>query len=184
MSRKQEIMEVALKVFQNGIKNASLKDVADACNIKTPSMYSHFKSKEELIQLLYVDSFGAYAQALKDAMVHDNAKDNLHDMIKCIYNMHDEDAIRFNFLIFNQFEFLSQIDANGENNLVDIIHKFVDFWQGKNEIRSGDTSVITMAIIGMVQQQAIGHYYGRVKSEKLSQAAELVFEMCWNAIKK
>ena len=54
MDRKEEIILAALDVAsENGLKSISMSRIAGKVGIKTPSLYNHFKSKEELIQSMY-----------------------------------------------------------------------------------------------------------------------------------
>lgn len=50
MSTKDKILYAALKSFLSiGIDQTSLNNIAEAVNIKKPSIYYHFKSKEDLV---------------------------------------------------------------------------------------------------------------------------------------
>ena len=50
------LKQAALQLFvQNGYEGARLADIAKAVNIKTPSIYFHFASKEELFTQLFED---------------------------------------------------------------------------------------------------------------------------------
>ncbi len=54
MSRKQEIIYATLELASEyGLKAVSLSQIADRIGIKKPSLYNHFKSKEELISAMY-----------------------------------------------------------------------------------------------------------------------------------
>lgn len=46
---KQNILEHGLRLFSSkGYEETSLKDIATKVNIKTPSIYAYFSSKDEL----------------------------------------------------------------------------------------------------------------------------------------
>ena len=48
--KKDEILDEAARLFQqNGYKAASIRDIAEAVKIEPSSIYSHFKSKEEIL---------------------------------------------------------------------------------------------------------------------------------------
>ena len=54
MTRKEEIIYAALELAsENGLKAVSLSQIADRIGIKKPSLYNHFKSKDELITEMY-----------------------------------------------------------------------------------------------------------------------------------
>jgi len=48
--RKQEILEVAQRLFsQAGYDGASMRQIAEALDIQTASLYSHYKSKDDML---------------------------------------------------------------------------------------------------------------------------------------
>ena len=52
--RYQLILEAALKLFaEKGFYGTSVKEVADECQLPVGSLYTYFKSKEELVNKLY-----------------------------------------------------------------------------------------------------------------------------------
>ena len=54
MSRKEEILYATLELAaENGIKGVSMSQIADKVGIKAPSLYNHFKSKDEIIREMY-----------------------------------------------------------------------------------------------------------------------------------
>ena len=54
MSRKEEILYATLELAaENGIKGVSMSQIADKVGIKAPSLYNHFKSKDDIIREMY-----------------------------------------------------------------------------------------------------------------------------------
>lgn len=54
MDRKEEIIKSALFLAsKNGLSNITMSQIAKAVGIQKPSLYNHFKSKEELIDAMY-----------------------------------------------------------------------------------------------------------------------------------
>ncbi len=59
---KQEILEATLELAcEKGLGNLSMSMIADRVHLKKSSLYSHFRSKEELIQCMY-ESFREQAK--------------------------------------------------------------------------------------------------------------------------
>lgn len=52
MDRKNEILNAAYHLFSEKGYNLSMSEIAEVVKIKTPSLYSHFKSKDEIIELI------------------------------------------------------------------------------------------------------------------------------------
>lgn len=54
MDRKEEIILAALELAsENGLKSVSMSQIAEKVNIKAPSLYNHFKSKDEIVKEMY-----------------------------------------------------------------------------------------------------------------------------------
>lgn len=54
MNRKEEILLVTLELAaENGLGNVSMTQIAEKIGIRKPSLYNHFKSKEEIIESMY-----------------------------------------------------------------------------------------------------------------------------------
>ena len=54
MNRKEEIILVTLELAaENGLNNVSMAQIAEKMGIRKPSLYNHFKSKEEIIAAMY-----------------------------------------------------------------------------------------------------------------------------------
>lgn len=54
MNRKEEIILVTLELAaENGLSNVSMTQIAEKMGIRKPSLYNHFKSKEEIIAAMY-----------------------------------------------------------------------------------------------------------------------------------
>ena len=54
MSRKEEIILVTLELAAaNGLSNVSMAQIAEKMGIRKPSLYNHFKAKEEIIAAMY-----------------------------------------------------------------------------------------------------------------------------------
>lgn len=54
MNRKEEILLVTLELAaENGLSNVSMVQIAEKIGIRKPSLYNHFKSKEEIIEAMY-----------------------------------------------------------------------------------------------------------------------------------
>ena len=54
MERKEEIILAALELASgNGLKSVSMAQIAEKVGIKAPSLYNHFKSKDEIVKAMY-----------------------------------------------------------------------------------------------------------------------------------
>ena len=54
MERKEEIILAALELAsENGLKAISMAQIAEKVRIKAPSLYNHFKSKDDIVKAMY-----------------------------------------------------------------------------------------------------------------------------------
>ncbi|MCR8642633.1 TetR/AcrR family transcriptional regulator [Paenibacillus sp. N1-5-1-14] len=75
------IKEIALKHFaKDGYEGASLANIADEVGIKKPSIYAHFKGKEDLFLHIIRDVFTAELQIVDQYMTTHQAS-TLHDVL-------------------------------------------------------------------------------------------------------
>lgn len=66
MDKKQEIIEAAFELFCEKGYHLSLSEIANAVGIKTPSLYSHFKSKDEILEQMIHEEIYRYYQLLEE----------------------------------------------------------------------------------------------------------------------
>lgn len=105
MNTKQKIIKEALTLFaENGYSDVYVSDIAQAVGIKAPSLYKHFKSKQEIFNAILEEmkkSYTEQAAMLKidgnnvgvDADIYaDISEDSLVEMGKglFLYFLHDE----------------------------------------------------------------------------------------------
>lgn len=105
MNTKQKIMKEALTLFaEKGYSDVYVSDIAQAVGIKAPSLYKHFKSKQEIFHAILEEMKKGYTEqaamlkidgnnANVDANIYaDISEDSLVEMGKglFLYFLHDE----------------------------------------------------------------------------------------------
>ena len=66
MNKKEEILDEAAKLFGKKGYAFALSELAEAVGIKTPSLYSHFKSKDNIVELMLEREIRRFRGALED----------------------------------------------------------------------------------------------------------------------
>ncbi len=110
MNTKQRIIENALILFsEKGYEAVTVATIAEAVGIKAPSLYKHFKSKQDIFEWILIELQSRYEMqanmlniggmdAKEDAehYLHISA-DKLEDMVKGLFSffLHDEYTARF-----------------------------------------------------------------------------------------
>lgn len=93
ISRKNQIFITAEKMFrQNGFMATSMRDLAGDLGIEAPSLYSHIKSKDEILETICFRMADAFLKAIEE--VNDqyfNAEEKLRNAIKLHVNIISKD---------------------------------------------------------------------------------------------
>ncbi|MBU3104665.1 TetR/AcrR family transcriptional regulator [Clostridium gasigenes] len=99
MGKKEEILEAAYKHFSKRGYNVSMADIAKEVGIKTPSLYSHFISKDEIVYLIVEKEVVKYNEFLNNVYnesnhtaIDEKFKNIFFDIIKYFK---DNDKLRF-----------------------------------------------------------------------------------------
>jgi AcrR family transcriptional regulator len=105
-TRRDEITEVARGIFASrGFRNTTMRDIADGCDLLAGSLYSHFKSKNEILQLI-LDPFFSHLIPVQEkaAAQGGTGADRLEAMIRGVFPVLFEYGEEMAILHYNWFE--------------------------------------------------------------------------------
>lgn len=166
---------------EHGVDSVSVRDIAGACAMKASNLYAHFESKDHLIATLFHDGYGEYGDILaKAAAGSDPFRVRLERMVRTICRLHDEDNVRFRFLIMTQHGFLREVPRD-QRNPVEVICGAVAAAMESGEIPRREPELMAMALIGLIVQPATARLYGRLQGGLLDRADDIV-AMCWRVL--
>ena len=168
------IKREAVRLFgERGVGTVSVRDIAGACEMTAPNLYSHFDSKEDLVAELIEEGYGDYGRAFVEATSGTGSfRSKLGGMVRLVLRLHDEDGLRFRFLVVTQSGYLGDAPS-GPMNPVEIVCRNVVDAMERQEIPRRDPALMAAAILGLVVQTAI-FQCGRVSGSFHSQADEIV----------
>lgn len=107
---KKIILKMALELFsERGYDSVSVGEIAQKVGIKAPSLYNHYKSKEEIFQAIVSDTAERYENGTDKIDIHvanvsrdipsfkKIASESLAEKVKqlFLYSLHDETVSRF-----------------------------------------------------------------------------------------
>ena len=110
MHTKERILLEALRLFsQKGYDAVSVEQIADAVGIKAPSLYKHYKSKQDIFDAIFEETAKRYGAFTESISVHldDSGQDlqvfsaitadALVEKVKSLisYSLHDEFVSQF-----------------------------------------------------------------------------------------
>jgi AcrR family transcriptional regulator len=157
---KTGILEKALELFATkGYFNCSMDDISQAVNIKKPSLYFHFPSKESIFQAVFDRILENYESFINEITAVEGDKSSLEIlsgifrkyMINCTDNLEMEFWDRYYYYPPEQFEEeLHNKTLAVEMDFMDRILKVVEAGIRKKEIKPLDAHSITAAFYYMM----------------------------------
>lgn len=84
MDKKREIIEAAFELFCEKGYHLSMSELAAAVGIKTPSLYSHFSGKDQILELMIQEEIQRYFGCL-DARMHNAESMNCKEAMKSLF---------------------------------------------------------------------------------------------------
>lgn len=180
--KRDLIKAQAMRLFvEQGVDAVSVRDIAAACAMKPSNLYAHFASKDALIAELFRAGCAEYGAVLRDAAaVSAPFPERLRHMVFAMCRLHDEDTVRFRFLLMVRPEVLAKVPGD-DRNPVDILCRTVARAMDDGEIPRREPELMTMALIGLIVQPATGCLHGRLSGD-LGGRAEEIAGMCWRAL--
>ncbi len=181
-SGKREVIKAeALKMFaERGVDAVSVQDIATACDMAKPNLYAHFRSKDDLVRDLFEQGYRDYGRQMNEAVAAEGPfRARLDRLVRLVCRLHDEDRLRFRFLLLSQHNNLPGARL-GEANPMEIVIRLVTGAMADGEIPARDPVLVAAGIVGLVLQPATFLQYGRLQSP-LSRMADEIVASCLRA---
>ena len=180
--KREQIKSEATCLFvARGVDAVSVRDIAAACDMKASNLYAHFASKDALVLELFREGYAEYGRILAEAAAGTEPfRVRLDRMLRAICRLHDEDNVRFRFLILTQHAFLREV-PHDEHNPVEIICRAVAAAMAAGEIPRREPELMAMAVTGIIVQPATAMLYGRLAGGLMERADEIT-AIAWRAL--
>lgn len=180
--KREQIKAEAMRLcVERGVDAVSVRDIAAVCAMKPSNLYAHFASREALVRELFRDGYACYGEILAEiAQKPSPFHARLDRMVREICRLHDEDTVRFRFLLLTQHGALHHIDTDARNP-VEILCRAVAAAMEAGEIPAREPALMAMALIGLIVQPATGLLYGRLTGG-LTERADTLSALCWRIL--
>ena len=166
---------------EHGVDAVSVRDIAAACDMKASNLYAHFASKDALVAGLFHEGYAEYGALLAEAGAGSGPfRLRLDRMVRAICRLHDEDNVRFRFLIMTQHGFLRDV-ARDERNPVEVICRAVAGAMEAGEIPRREPGTHGDGADRADRPAGHARLYGRLQGGLLQRADDIV-AMCWRAL--
>ncbi|WP_396155280.1 TetR/AcrR family transcriptional regulator [Flavobacterium sp.] len=167
IDRKTEIINVAAKLFkEKGYSAVTMRDIAQAMDIKAASLYNHIKSKQEILVLIIIEIAEEFTKTMNQVV---NSSETTIKKIEKIIQLHIDITLRdANALACLNNDWMHLADAeltyfikmreDYEENFRTIIQKGI----ADGEIKNLNLEVIIFSTLSTLR--ALYLWYGKKKS--------------------
>ena len=160
MSTKEKILDVALTLFsENGYDGTSMEQIASLVGIKAPSLYKHYKGKEDILDTLIDMAEERYDENFGSADRIEKIPDSIEEFMKqamasVTFTINDPMIRKMRiFLIKEQFRNrrLAEITTRHQiDGLLSMYTKIVSGMMEKGVLRKEDPETVAMELIAPV----------------------------------
>lgn len=144
MSTKEKILEACLNLFsKQGIQATSLNNIAKEVNIKKPSIYNHFESKDKMIEELfsYYLALSKENTSLDNEFIKGLIKENTLEMLEKIITdkqiYRKQNVSKFWKLVFSEQyhnKYAFEIKKEEEKNQIEKTIQLIKYLVSENRI--------------------------------------------------
>ncbi len=191
MDKKQEILDAAYMLFSEKGYSLSMSEISQAVHIKTPSLYSHFKSKDEIIELTVKAEIERYFNMLfeKTAAL---ANLSCEKKLRCLFFLvieyyNDNRRLRFwhhiSLLQQKQLQSMRGLIKSHNTFLVDAVRSCFQKGVAQKEIRENITEGALYLYFSMLQGFLDIMQFHLDDEILIENQAAMVWAAYWNGIK-
>ena len=156
MSTKEKILEAALTLFaENGYDGTSVEQIAGIVGIKAPSLYKHYKGKEDILNALIDSAETRYEEMFGSERNIGKTPESPEEFIKVTmgrvaFTMHDSIIRKTRmFLVQEQFrnERISEITARHQlDGIQRMFAKIIKEMMDKGIVKDDDPSLLAVEL--------------------------------------
>ena len=169
--RKTEIINISAKLFkEKGYSAVTMRDIAQAMDIKAASLYNHIKSKQEILVLIIIEVAEEFTNTMND-VVHSN--ESAIKKIERIIQLHIDITLRdsnalaclnndWMHLTDSDLEYFIKMRNDYEDNFKIIVKKGIQ----DGEIQNHNQDVIIFSILSTLRTMYIWYKKTNQLSEK------------------
>ena len=154
--RKTEIVNVSAKLFkEKGYSAVTMRDIAQAMDIKAASLYNHIKSKQEILVLIIIEIAEEFTKVMNEVV---NSNETAIKKIERIIQLHIDITLRdsnalaclnndWMHLTDSDLDYFIKMRNDYEDNFRTIMKKGID----DGEIKNLNLDVIIFSILSTLR---------------------------------
>jgi AcrR family transcriptional regulator len=164
--RKTEIITVAAQLFkEKGYSAVTMRDIAQAMNIKAASLYNHIKSKQEILVLIIIEIAEEFTNVMNEIV---NSNDSVYSKIERVIQLHvtitlrNADALAclnndWMHLTDDELQYFVKMRSEYEENFRKIISEGVL----AGELKNSNQEVVVFSILSSLRTMYL--WYNKTK---------------------
>lgn len=187
VSRKEQVIRTAAELFKiKGYAATSMRDLAHAMGIEAASLYSHIKSKEEILRTLCFDMAGQFIRALDEVESKNiSNSEKLRSGIIAHVNVMSQD-LTASAVFMNEHRHLSQPYLKEflykRINYINRFKRMIDNGIEIGEFKTVDTKLAVMTLFSSLNWMP--NWYDPVKTINPEQLGEQLADILIFGLKK
>lgn len=162
---RERIERAALALFvKRGIAETSIRQIAKTAKVSLGAMYNHYKSKDELAEVLFADLFhriGAELERLAEGKGPFPAR--LKALVAHVFDSVARDEAAITYLIRTRQDYMRRVRPGVGNPFLAFRNLIARAVEG-NEIPKQDATVAAAMLVGAINQVIELHAAGRAKA--------------------
>ena len=180
---KDLIDRTALELFaKKGVKETTIRDIAERAGIAEGTMYRHYAGKDELAWRLFETNYTALGGELAEVEGgKESCREKIRAMIGYFCDAFSKDPERFVYLFFARHDHMLKLNPRQPNPYL-VFRRVIRNAMNRGEIPKGDPDVAASMVMGVVLQVIDSRLLsGRIKRSIASLADEIA-EGCWKVV--
>ena len=164
--RKTDIVTISAKLFkEKGYSAVTMRDIAQALDIKAASLYNHIKSKQEILELIVIEIAEEYTNTIREIEISEQS--SVHKIERVIQlhidiTVKNPDALAslnndWMHLPADEFNYFLKMREEYE----DIFRRIVKKGIADGEIKNDNAEVIIFSILSTIRTLYL--WYGKKK---------------------
>jgi AcrR family transcriptional regulator len=183
--KTQLIFEATLRLTgQVGLSGLKMSNIAKEAGMASGTLYIYFKSKEELLNALYLQLERQGASGITQHIQHLPVPTQFYKMWRAALKELVTNSLRVIFMDqFVRSPYISEENQATDQAFKTYLYRLLD--QGKEEglIRNSDNAILVALIMGFIRQYAF--HLVETQPKLLSEAQiDHSFAVCWDALKR
>lgn len=166
-ARREEIVEVAKGLFaRTGYTATTMRDIAEATDLLAGSLYSHFRSKAHLLELVILPFYDELIPQQQEALASEGTgAERTAEMLRRVFRVcadHDAELtiLHYDWAHLTQVDELVAVTARSAETL-DLWERVIEIGQGDGSLRSAisvptTVRIITSSIHGVLDRRRYG----------------------------